>query len=135
MANWSYSDGGQAQYRSLNSGYCGVRALVLAEGMGWKEAEKHLREFTKKGKAGSGKLSGGIFKKDYDAALRALGYEWVAAPKFAGRKAKARDLSGEGTLIARQANHFVCVEDGVVQDIWDCSEKMVYGYWKKDAQC
>jgi phosphotransferase system IIA component len=37
----------------------------------------------------------------------------------------------DGVVIARQARHFVAVIDGAVHDIWDCSHKMVYGYWAK----
>jgi len=129
MSNYKYNDGGQLAHRSLKSGYCGTRALVIATGMGWMEAEKHLRHFTNRGNAGNGKLSIGIFKDDYDAALSALGFKWRPAPKFDGRKAKASDLTG--TVIARQAKHFTCVIDGVVNDIWDCSNKMVYGYWTR----
>jgi hypothetical protein len=36
-----------------------------------------------------------------------------------------------GTVIARQAGHYVAVIDGIPQDTWDCSNKMVYGYWAK----
>lgn len=34
-------------------------------------------------------------------------------------------------VIARQAGHLVAVNCGVCEDIFDSSEKMVYGYWKK----
>jgi hypothetical protein len=129
MGSFKYNDGGQQEYRSLKSGYCGVRALVIATGMDWKDAESHLRQFTNRGKAGNGKLSNGIYKEDYHAALRAMGYEWRPSPKFDGRKARPSDLNG--TVIARQARHYVCVIDGTVNDIWDCSKKMVYGYWAK----
>ena len=125
---FTYNDGGQT--RSHNSGYCGVRALCIATGMSWKNAETHLREYTRRGKAGNGRLSSGIYKEDYDAALRALGWVWESAPKFAGRKARCHDMP-RGTVIARQAGHYVAVVDGVPNDIWDCSEKMVYGYWKE----
>ena len=111
--------------------YCGVRALVLATGVEWTEAEKLLRHFTKNGKAGNGSLSGGIFKEDYNACLESLGYKWVAAPKFDGRKARAHDLPA-GKHIARMARHYVCVIDGDVYDTWDSSDKMVYGYWTKE---
>jgi hypothetical protein len=114
--------------RSANSGYCAVRALVIAEDMDWKDAERHVRVYAKAGKTG-GTISRGVFKEDYDAALKALGFKWVSAPSFEGRKAKAADL--KGTVIARQARHFVCVIDGVVNDVWDCSHKMIYGYWAK----
>ena len=125
----SNQDGGQP--RSLKGGWCGVRALVIATGMDWKDAEKHIKQYTKSGKAGNGALSRGIYKEDYDAALAALGFKWCSAPKFEGRKARASDLSG--TVIAQQARHYVAVIDGVTQDIWDCSHKMVYGYWQKAA--
>jgi hypothetical protein len=36
-----------------------------------------------------------------------------------------------GTVIARQSRHFVAVIGGQPQDIFDSSEKMVYGYWAK----
>ena len=131
MNNYQFNDGGQSEHRSLNGGYCGVRALAIAEGMEWKAAEKHLREYTKRGKAGNGRLSVGIYKEDMDAALRALGYKWRPAPKFDGRKARSYDLHKFGKVIARQAKHYVCVDRGVAQDIWDCTNRMVYGFWVK----
>ena len=133
MDNFTFNDGGQSEHRSLSSGYCGVRALAIAEGMDWKSAEKHLRQFTNRGKAGNGRLSSGIYKEDYDAALKALGYQWRSAPQFDGRKARSYDLYRYGKVIARQARHFVCVDHGVAHDIWDCTGKMVYGYWVKAA--
>ena len=126
---FQYNDAGQP--RSLNSGYCGVRALVIATGMAWADAEKHLRSFTKNGKAGNGALSKGIYKDDYDAALSALGFVWKSAPKFAGRKARCADLTS--TVIARQSKHYTAVIEGTVYDIFDCSNKMVYGFWEKAA--
>jgi len=124
---FEYNQGGQP--RSLNSGYCGVRALVIATGMDWHDAEKHIRPFVKSGKGGKGSLSRGILKDDYSNALEALGFEWVSAPKFDGRKARCADL--HGVVIARQSKHFTAVINGVVNDIWDCSNKMVYGYWAR----
>jgi hypothetical protein len=46
----NYNDAGQQ--RSHSGGYCGVRAMVIATGMDWKSAERHLRDFTRRGKAG-----------------------------------------------------------------------------------
>jgi len=72
----------------------------------------------------------GIVKEIFSDVLKSHGWIWTSAPKFEGRKAKCRDLPA-GVYIAQQAGHYVCVIDGVPQDIWDCSEKMVYGYWRK----
>lgn len=113
--------------------YCGVRALVLATGIEWTEAERLLRHCCKNGKAGNGALSRGIYKEDYNACLEFLGYKWVAAPKFEGRKARAHDLP-PGKHIASMAKHYCCVIDGDVYDTWDSSDKMVYGYWTKTHQ-
>jgi hypothetical protein len=48
-----------------------------------------------------------------------------------GGRSSAGFKGTAGVYIAQQAGHYVCVIDGVPQDIWDCSEKMVYGYWRK----
>lgn len=124
---FKYNDAGQP--RSMKSGYCGVRALVIATGMAWADAEKHLRKFTKVGRAGNGSLSKGIYKDDYSAALAALGFTWRQAPKFDGRKARPADLAGR--VIARQSKHYTAVINGIPNDVFDCSNKMVYGYWEK----
>lgn len=120
-----YCDGGQAEYRSLGSGYCGVRAIAIAEMMPWVEAERYCKSTCQ------GPLSRGIMKNDYNAALKGLGYQWVSAPKFEGRKARPADLVGYDRVIALQAKHYTCVIEGTVCDIWDCSGKMVYGFWAK----
>ena len=127
--SFKYNDGGQT--KSLKGGYCGVRALAIAADMDFDKAAKHLKEYTNRGKAGNRAISKGIYKDDYDAALKALGFKWHSAPKFEGRKARCSDLTG--TVIARQARHFVAVVDGVPNDIWDCSGKMVYGYWQRNT--
>ena len=104
--------------------YCGVRALSIATGLDWLATERTLKPFV------SSPLSTGILKKEYEACLNYLGWFWVQAPKFEGRKAKAHDLP-KGIYIASQAKHFVCVVDGDCHDTWDSTQKMVYGYWAK----
>lgn len=118
-----YNDGNTIR---KGDSYCGVRALVIATGMGWKDAEKLLKGFV------SNPLSRGIYKEEYTAALASIGWHWIAAPKFEGRKARAHDLPA-GTYIASQAKHYVCVIDGDCHDTFDSTEKMVYGYWAKAA--
>jgi hypothetical protein len=72
----------------------------------------------------------------YSDVLKRHGWVWHSAPKFKvgkvlfGRKAKCSDMPS-GIVIARQARHYVAVIDGIPNDIWDCSNKMVYGYWGK----
>ena len=129
--HYCYNTGGQEAHRSLKGGYCGVRALVIAHpDLQWSEAEAWLKSYTQRGKAGNRKLCKGIYKEDYSAALADLGWVWCRAPTFTGRKARAADLADEGIVIARQAGHYTAVVDGVINDIWDCSHKMVYGFWR-----
>lgn len=126
MAHYRYNDAGQT--RSMRGGYCGVRALCIATGLSWGDAERHLRPHITRGKG----LSRGIHKADYSAALAALGYTWHSAPRFIGRKARCGDMP-RGTIIARMAGHYCAVIDGTCNDIWDCSDKMIYGYWALDT--
>ena len=118
-----YNDGNTIR---KGDSYCGVRALVIATGMDWKAAEKLLKQFV------SAPLSRGILKTEYESCLNSIGWKWVSAPKLEGRKARANDLPA-GTYIARQAGHYVCVIDGDCHDTFDSTEKMVYGYWAKEA--
>ena len=124
-----YDDGGRkaAGYKG-DAGDCGARALAIAHPMDYKEAYKLLAQ-ANKDFGFSKSARNGIMKEVYESVLNTLGYEWCKAPKFEGRKARPRDL--EGTVIARQAGHYVAVFEGGVFDTWDSSRRMVYGYWKK----
>jgi hypothetical protein len=128
--SYVYNDGGrkQAGYKGL-AGDCGARAIAIALDMDYQAAYDLLAQANKNcGKSKSAR--NGIDKDIYSDVLKSLGWLWVSAPKFDGRRAKAVDLPA-GTYIARQAGHFVAVKDGIPQDTWNSSEKMVYGYWAK----
>jgi hypothetical protein len=127
---YQFNDGGRALagYKG-SAGDCGARAIAIAIGMDYKTAYELLADANKK--AGKPKSArNGISKEIYSDVLKALGWIWVSAPKFEGRKARCSDMYS-GTVIARQAGHFVAVIDGIPQDTWDCSHKMVYGFWVK----
>ena len=64
------------------------------------------------------------------SALEKLGWVWHSAPKLEGRKARFSDLPN-GRVIARMARHYAAVINGELNDTWDSSNKMVYGYWAK----
>jgi hypothetical protein len=125
-----FNDGGRALagYKG-SAGDCGARAIAIALGMDYKAAYSLLADANKK--AGKPKSArNGIAKEVYSDVLKALGWVWVSAPKFEGRKAQCSDMY-PGTVIARQAGHYVAVINGTPQDTWDCSHKMVYGFWVK----
>ena len=128
--NYSYNDGGRAEAGLKTRTDCGIRAMAIACEISYSDARARLKDAASKGKQGSKAIARGIYKEDLSAALAKLGWSWKSSPNIFGRKARCRDLTG--TVIARQARHFVAVIDGIPQDTWDSSEKMVYGYWSKD---
>ena len=127
--NYNYNDGGRADAGLKGETDCGIRAMSIACGISYSDARAKLKEASAKGKLGSRAISRGVYKEDLAAALAELGWHWESAPKMIGRKARCEDLTG--IVIARQARHFVAVIDGIPQDTWDSSERMVYGYWAK----
>jgi len=128
MANFKYNDGGRADAGFKGTaGDCGARAMAIALELDYKTVYKELAQANKDmGFAKSAR--NGIMKNVYDMVLKRHGWVWHQAPKFDGRKARCSDMP-TGVVIARQARHFVAVIDGQPNDIWDCTGKMVYGYW------
>jgi len=129
--NYTYNDGGRSDAGLKGDTDCGIRAMAIACDITYTEARTRLKEAASVGKQGNKAISRGIYKEDLSSALELLGWHWKSAPNIFGRKARCSDFTDEGTIIARQARHFVAVVDGVPNDTWDSSEKMVYGYWKK----
>ncbi len=129
--NYIYDDGGRrdAGYKG-KSGDCGVRAMAIACSIPYKEAMTKCKEASAVGKMGSKAIARGIYKEDLTAALALLGWKWYSAPKFEGRKARCHDMP-RGHVIARMSKHYTAVIDGVAQDTFDCTHKMIYGYWAK----
>ncbi len=130
MKLYIYNDGGRQAAGFKSKSDCGIRALAIACELSYEEARKRLKDASVVGKMGSRAISRGIYKDDFSAALKELGWEWCSAPKFEGRKARFSDLP-HGRVIARMASHYVAVIDGHINDTWDSREKMVYGYWAK----
>jgi uncharacterized protein YfiM (DUF2279 family) len=127
---YTQNDGGRAAagYKGM-AGDCGARALAIATGMDYQQAYS-LIAVENKNMGFAKSARNGVHKNVYERVLKSLGWQWKSAPKFEGRKARCSDLTG--TVIAQQAGHYVAVINGIPQDIWDCSHKMVYGYWAKD---
>lgn len=125
-----FNDGGRASTgRKGTAGDCGVRSMAIALNLPYDDCYKELATANKIfGFAKSAR--NGLMKNVFEYVLKQHGWTWKPAPKFDGRKARCSDLSG--TVIARQSRHYVAVIDGVPQDIFDSSEKMVYGYWSKE---
>lgn len=122
------NDGGASQAGYSSRSDCAVRAVAIALNMPYVESRKLLQNFTRRGRQGNGVISRGVYKEDLDSALQSQGLVWHSAPKFEGRKARCSDMP-HGNVIARMSHHFVAVIDGVAYDTFDCTDKMVYGFW------
>jgi hypothetical protein len=126
---YQYNDGGRkaAGFKGT-AGDCGARAMAIALGLDYSAVYKELAQANAdNGRAKSAR--NGVMKDVYTEVLKRYGFVWMKAPQFAGRKARCSDLTG--VVIAKQARHFVAVIDGVANDAWDSTERMVYGYWAK----
>ena len=127
---FQFNDGGRkaAGFKG-RVGDCGARALAIAFNIDYVTAYKLVATANSNmGYAHSAR--NGVSKDVYSQILSTLNWSWHPAPKFAGRKAKCSDMP-KGVVIARQAHHFVAVIDGIPNDTWDSSNKMVYGYWAR----
>tara|TARA_R110000868_G_scaffold10027_1_gene49215 strand:+ start:3569 stop:3961 length:393 start_codon:yes stop_codon:yes gene_type:complete len=128
--NYHHNDGGReaAGYKGT-AGDCGARAMAIALQLDYRSVYKELSQANAdNGRSRSARS--GIMKDTYTEVLKRHGWIWMKAPQFEGRKARCSDLP-KGRVIAKQAKHFVAVIDGVVNDSWNCTERMVYGYWAK----
>jgi hypothetical protein len=126
-----FNDGGKAATgRKGKSGDCVARAIAIANGIDYEAVYAMLARLSA-AQGGKRSARNGVEHVVSRAALTDLGWAWVPAPKFVGRKARCADLAGKGTVIAKQAKHLVAVIDGTPHDIFDSSTKMVYGYWIK----
>ena len=129
MANFEYNDGGRSEYYKGEARDCGARAMAIALGLDYKVAYKELAQANKE--CGYDKSArNGLMKEVLSKVLKRHGWTWNPSPKFEGRKAYCDDMP-DGMVIARMARHFVAVSWRTPNDTFDCSEKMVYGYWAK----
>ena len=125
---YQYNDGGRkaAGFKGT-AGDCGARAMTIALRLDYSAVYRELAQANAdNGRAKSAR--NGVMKDVYTEVLKRHGWVWMKAPQFEGRKARCSDMPA-GVVIAKQARHFVAVIDGVALDIWDCTHKMVYGYW------
>jgi hypothetical protein len=129
--NYKYNDGGRQAsgcYKGT-AGDCGARAMAIALQLDYKAVYKELAQANAdNGRSKSAR--NGIMKDTYTEVLKRHGWIWMKAPTFEGRKARCSDMP-KGRVIAKQARHFVAVIDGVANDSWNSSDRMVYGYWAK----
>lgn len=140
---WNFNDGGRSRTGFKGqTGDCVCRAIAIATGQDYGVVYEALIE-QKEGLRQTRRVKGshprtGVNKRVYDAYLKKLGWKWTACMQI-GSGCKVHLIHNElpsGTIIARVSKHVVCVIDGVLQDIYDCSRggtRCVYGYYSKEV--
>ena len=128
--SFKYNDGGRSQYyKGQNAGDCAARSMAIALGLNYKDCYDEIAKAN--AKAGYKKSArDGVYKIVFEKILKEHGWVWHPAPKFEGRKARYNDMP-MGNVIASMAKHYTAIVDQEIHDTWDCSHKMVYGYYAK----
>lgn len=143
---FQYNDGGRSE-----SGFKGIRqpddcvcrAIAIATDKPYREVYDLLNEKAKASRKGSRKnrssARNGVFKELYRPLLEELGWAWVSTMQVgSGCKVHLRsDELPSGIIICKVTKHLVCVKDGVIHDVSDCSRggtRCVYGYFTKENE-
>ena len=106
---------------------CVVRALTIATGKDYKTIYTELFNIS---------LENGYFlneKRVEDVLLEREGFKKQKQPrKIDGTKYKVKEvlqLTNAYIIVIRVAHHLTVVKDGVLLDIWNCSEKTINNYY------
>lgn len=110
-------------------GDCVKRALTIATGRDYREISIELNRLNRL-LEGTGYNDNRVWKQ----WVKQQGWKKLSFPAVAGQpRLYGKDfvkMFPEGTYLLRVAKHLVTVVDGVYQDTWDSTEKMIYNAWK-----
>lgn len=108
---------------------CLKRAITLATGKPYLKVKKELNDLKKI--TGCKAFNENKNWKEY---VKRQPWEKLSFPAEAGKPRmngqRFCDQFKTGSYILRMAGHLTAVINGVINDIWDCSEKCVYNAWK-----
>lgn len=126
-------DAGKAARAPGVKGDCQVRALSTATGMRYSEAWALLYAIQGERRECAFPLVDALKGGDPRlGVVRALSFPAERGkPRMTGRE--FCQLHPSGSFILNLAHHVAAVEDGVLIDTWDCTEKCVYAAWELRA--
>jgi hypothetical protein len=119
-------------HRGRDVGDCQVRTLAVAAGIRWPDAWRLLYTAQERHRTCAFNLTE-FMKAEPEVwgVIRAL-----ALPAERGRPRMTPRTFAEaypgGNWVLRLANHVAAMEDGVLYDTWDCSERCVYAAYEID---
>lgn len=104
---------------------CVVRSISLAEGRDWYETYDILTEIAKKD---------ATILDDIMLVEKYLNekYEEICF-KCRGKRIKVKEFlfdNPKGVYLITMRGHITCAIDGIVYDIWDCTDKLIWNVWK-----
>lgn len=126
--DYIYDDGGRHQYFRMKYkkdrvGDCVIRALTLATGEDYQEVRRELWWISYK----NGDIPNG--KRTYEEFLKKRGF--IKEKKIAGFTLGEYPVSKKETYVVALAKHLVCLDQGLVRDLWDCRYKSPYNVYRK----
>ena len=123
-----YDDGGRhhyfrMKYKKDRVGDCVVRALAIATKEDYNAVRNELWDLSlKNGSMPNGRLT-------TDAFLTKRGF--IKEKKIKGYSLGEYPVSQNEVYVVRLAHHMVCLDQGLVRDLWDCRYKYPYNVWRK----
>ena len=133
---FTFNDGGRSKYFKGQTGDCVVRAIAIATGGDYKviyddlfqankdymssKNTKLAKQMKSRAREKSGTPRAGIYKKIFDKYLLSKGWKYVSCRTFGGtERTKLDQLMHLDNIIVNINRHSMCMQKGVVQDIWD----------------
>lgn len=109
---------------------CMIRSVSIATKEPYDKVHKIMYKLGWRANRNSSK---GIWEHQVTETLKELGFKSNKISYTAERgksRMTAKSMTENGTYILRMAKHVACLENGVLKDTWDCSNKCVYFAWE-----
>ena len=109
---------------------CMVRSVTLATGESYNKVYEIMYKF---GWRTSRKKTDTNWEDQITKTLDELGFKStkINFPPVKGQsRMTAKNMPNSGNYILRVAKHVVNMNEGILQDTWDCSDKCVYFAWE-----
>lgn len=104
---------------------CCVRAISLAENKSWDECYEELSRYAQEQCI---LLDDAMFIEPYlNGKYPTICYKCKGSRMTVGEFTESHP---QGVFLATMKGHITCIINGVIRDIWDCSDKRIWHVWK-----
>ena len=105
---------------------CVVRAISVAECKTWNETYTELSELAQ---------DEGILLDDVNFVESYLNKRYKKVPHYAKTVGEFAEEYPKGTYLVTMLGHITVIIDGVLYDIFDCRDRIMWDAWKVDKIC